>query len=255
MDEIAQDLGGVSSLYETVLGEQQAQMTRRDDALRIADGTVAAREARTVELETALAAREAQIMELGEFIELMDRRVSEILRSRSWTIGALVGDAFHRLVPNALKRPAWGLARPSIRKLRAASVNQEIVLGSEITNARRKAYDLLESLALHIESGKVGDFDDEIPGIPKSILDTIRSTDSTEPRPPMDIVIYAHTALDDIRDFLTSLIRDADIAFTLHLVNDGPEEQTSAFLQSITEAGNNCELIDPCPPNESAGVA
>ena len=170
--------------------------------------------------------------------------MSEILLSRPWAVGALVGDAFHRLVPNGLKRPAWNLARLSFQKLQAASVNQEIVLGSEITSARLKAYDLLESLALHIESGIVGDMEDEIGGIPESVLDTIRSTDSTEPRPPMDIIIHARAALDDIRDFLTSLIRDADLAFTLHLVHDGPEEQTYAFLQSITEADNNCDLIN-----------
>ena len=128
-------------------------------------------------------------------------------------------------------------------------------MGSEITNARLKAYDLLASLALHIESRTVGDMEDESGGIPKSILDTIRSTDNTESGPPMDIVIYAHTALEDIRDFLTSLIRNADMAFTLHVVNDGPEEQTSAFLKSITEAGNNCELIDSYPPDELTDVA
>ena len=53
------------------------------------------------------------------------------------------------------------------------------------------------------------------------------------PGPSVDVVVCVHNALDDVRTCLWSVVHKTDRPFRLILVNDGSDEDTTAYLEQV----------------------
>lgn len=58
-----------------------------------------------------------------------------------------------------------------------------------------------------------------------------------------DIIICVHNALGDVRNCLSSVVRNSDSRHKVILVDDGSDTPTQTYLQEFSNALKNCELI------------
>ena len=81
------------------------------------------------------------------------------------------------------------------------------------------------------------------------------AADPTAEGPSVDVVVCVHDALEDVRRCLWSLSHKASYPFRLILVNDGSDEQTSAFLRSTAIANPTITLIENQTPPHGYTIA
>ena len=81
------------------------------------------------------------------------------------------------------------------------------------------------------------------------------AADPTAEGPSVDVVVCVHDALEDVRRCLWSLSHKASYPFRLILVNDGSDEQTSAFLRSTVIASPTITLIENQTPPHGYTIA
>lgn len=67
--------------------------------------------------------------------------------------------------------------------------------------------------------------------------------------PSVDIVVCVHNALQDVRQCLESVIRNATIEFNLIIVNDGSGKETGDFLEDFQNKNTVCRLITNIDPH------
>lgn len=73
--------------------------------------------------------------------------------------------------------------------------------------------------------------------------------------PTADVVVCVHDALDDLRPCLWSVLRKTGRRFRLIVVNDGSDEQTTAYLRSVAEAVPAVRLIHNDRPPHGYTIA
>jgi GT2 family glycosyltransferase len=62
--------------------------------------------------------------------------------------------------------------------------------------------------------------------------------------PTVDIVICVHNALDDLKNCLQSVLDKTVQPYTLYIVNDGSDEETTGYLREFSADIENCKLLE-----------
>jgi GT2 family glycosyltransferase len=73
--------------------------------------------------------------------------------------------------------------------------------------------------------------------------------------PTVDVVVCVHNALDDVRRCLWSLLHKGSQPFGLILVNDGSDEETTAYLEQVAAANPSATLIHNGSPPHGYTIA
>jgi GT2 family glycosyltransferase/glycosyltransferase involved in cell wall biosynthesis/SAM-dependent methyltransferase len=90
---------------------------------------------------------------------------------------------------------------------------------------------------------------------PHDWRDVLRAPGERGDGPTVDVVVCVHNALDDVRHCLWSLLHKGSYPFGLILVNDGSDEETTAYLEQVAAANPKATLIHNTSPPHGYTIA
>jgi GT2 family glycosyltransferase/SAM-dependent methyltransferase len=90
---------------------------------------------------------------------------------------------------------------------------------------------------------------------PHDWRDVLRAAGEPGDGPTVDVVVCVHNALDDVRRCLWSLLHKGSYPFRLILVNDGSEEETTAYIEEVATANPKATLIHNASPPHGYTIA